>query len=179
MMAITVVAVFGSFALSRAAVGVINEIGEATAGLPERLERGESVELPRSGIREVSALIENIRAMAGALTIRFLELREARDTLEYKVEYRTHELANAQNMLISVLDGMSAMVYVADIQTYEVLFMNREMKDVFGDATGCKCWGAFHRGLQGPCPGCTNSSLVEGAGRAYSGRGPQRRGALV
>ena len=163
MMAVTVVAVFGSFALSRAAAGVANKIGEATAGLPERLERGEAVVLPRSGVSEIAALIENFRSMAGALSTRFLELREARDTLEYKVEQRTHELAEAHGMLLSVLDGMSSLLYVADMRTHEVLFMNREMKDVFGDATGKECWASFRGGMQGPCPDCTNNQLVEGA----------------
>ncbi len=163
MMAVTVVAVFGSFGLSRAAAGVINKIGEATAGLPERLERGEDVELPRSGIREVAALIENFRSMAGALNARFLELREARHTLEYKVEERTHELAEAHDMLLSVLDGMSSLVYVADMQSHEVLFMNREMKDAFGDATGRKCWASLRSGMQGPCPDCVNDRLALGA----------------
>ena len=55
--------------------------------------------------------------------------------------------------------------YVADMKTYEILFMNKHMVDSFGrDMTGEICWKAFREEIT-PCLHCNNDRLVDQNGR--------------
>jgi len=66
---------------------------------------------------------------------------------------------------LTVMESIDATIYVADMDTHEVLFMNKNMIESFGgDMTGQLCWEAF-RGSDGPCPHCTNDQLVDDSGQ--------------
>jgi PAS domain S-box-containing protein len=84
----------------------------------------------------------------------------------------------SQERFLTVLDSIDATIYVADLNTYEILFMNRHMVESFGrDMTGHLCWEVF-RGESAPCPHCTNRLLVDGSGRptgvqVWQGRNPR------
>jgi len=66
---------------------------------------------------------------------------------------------------LTVMDSIDATIYVADMETHEILFMNKNMIESFGgDMTGQLCWEAF-RGSAGPCPHCTNDQLVDNFGQ--------------
>jgi two-component system cell cycle sensor histidine kinase/response regulator CckA len=66
---------------------------------------------------------------------------------------------------ITVLDSIDATIYVADMKTHEILFMNKNMIETFGgDLTGKICWNVFRKEL-GPCPNCTNEQLVDDKGQ--------------
>ena len=66
---------------------------------------------------------------------------------------------------LTVLDSIPATIYVADMESHEILFMNRFMIEGFGrDMTGEICWQSF-RGEAGPCSNCTNERLVDENGR--------------
>jgi len=68
-------------------------------------------------------------------------------------------------MFLTVLDGIDATIYVADMDTYEILFMNKYMRDSFGqDFTGQVCWQAF-RGEDEPCERCSNDKLLDAQGK--------------
>lgn len=68
-------------------------------------------------------------------------------------------LNESQQRLLTVMDGIHATIYVADLDTHEVLFMNRHMKDVYGESLeGRKCHEVTRR-LAEPCKFCTNSAL--------------------
>jgi len=76
-----------------------------------------------------------------------------------------HRLTASHTMSKTILDSMDAMVYVADMQTYEVLFINRYGQELLGgDITGTLCWQTIQSGQTGPCPFCTNSLLLTPAG---------------
>ncbi|MBI5637272.1 MAG: PAS domain S-box protein [Nitrospinae bacterium] len=80
-------------------------------------------------------------------------------------------LITAHQRLLAVLDGLEAVVYVADIKTYEVLFINKYARNVIGDILGGICWKTIQAGQAGPCAFCTNNKIVDDAGRpteAYS-----------
>jgi two-component system cell cycle sensor histidine kinase/response regulator CckA len=69
-------------------------------------------------------------------------------------------LRASHNRLITVFDSIDATVYVADINTHEILFMNRHMIETFGgDLTGKICWEVFRR-EPSPCPNCTTEQLL-------------------
>ena len=75
------------------------------------------------------------------------------------------ELRRSQQMFLTVLEGIDATVYVADMHSYEILFMNKHMMDAFGgDFTGQRCYYAF-RGQNGPCGHCTNDRLLDADGQ--------------
>jgi PAS domain S-box-containing protein len=63
-----------------------------------------------------------------------------------------------------LLDGLDAAVYVADMDTHEILYMNRYLRDLFGDRVGDICWKAFQAGQTGPCEFCTNDRLIAPSG---------------
>ena len=73
-------------------------------------------------------------------------------------------LKEAQETLLTVLDGIDATVYVADMETHRILFMNKFMVDIFGaDLEGEICWKAL-RGGKTPCAHCTNDKLLDTEG---------------
>jgi PAS domain S-box-containing protein len=63
-----------------------------------------------------------------------------------------------------VLNSLDAVVYVADMETYEILFLNRHAKDLFGDVTGKTCWQTLQAGQTKPCDFCTNKFLLDESG---------------
>ncbi len=74
------------------------------------------------------------------------------------------ELKESHESLLSVLDSLDAIVYVADMQTYEVLFANKYTRDAFGDLAGKVCWQTLQTGQSYPCAFCTNDKLVSPEG---------------
>jgi PAS domain S-box-containing protein len=65
----------------------------------------------------------------------------------------------------TLVDSLDALVYVADMETYELLFINKYGKEVWGGITGKLCWQTLQSGQTGPCSFCTNTQLVDGNGR--------------
>ena len=74
-------------------------------------------------------------------------------------------LKQASRRLLLIMDGIPADIYVADMQTYEILFMNRAMQKNFGrDMTGHICYAAFRK-EDTPCDHCTNDKLLDTDGK--------------
>jgi len=59
-----------------------------------------------------------------------------------------------------VLNSLDALVYVTDMQTNELLFINKYGRDIWGDIEGKICWQTIQAGQTGPCEFCTNGLLV-------------------
>ncbi len=71
-----------------------------------------------------------------------------------------------QQKLITILNSIDANVYVVDMDSYEILFMNNNMIQDFGaDLTGKCCWRVF-RNEENPCDHCTNPLLIDDDGQA-------------
>jgi PAS domain S-box-containing protein len=69
------------------------------------------------------------------------------------------------NQLESVLNRIESCVYVSDMTSYEILFMNTYMKKKHkADLTGQVCWESIHGKQTGPCDICNNDRLVDEAG---------------
>jgi signal transduction histidine kinase/ActR/RegA family two-component response regulator len=74
-------------------------------------------------------------------------------------------LIESHERFLKILNSIDATVYVADMETHEILFMNQHMIESFGrDMTGEICWEAF-RGETGPCTHCTNDQLIDENGK--------------
>ncbi len=71
------------------------------------------------------------------------------------------ELNHAHEKILTILESIDATVYVADMDTSEILFMNKRMiNDFGGDKTGDICYSAFRNNSE-PCECCTNKQLVD------------------
>lgn len=70
---------------------------------------------------------------------------------------------------LQVLDGLDALVYVIDMKTYEIVFINKYGQNIWGDINGTICWQTIQRGQAGPCEFCTNSKIVGPDGKPAEG----------
>jgi PAS domain-containing protein len=75
------------------------------------------------------------------------------------------ELRESNDRFSTVMDSLKAAVYVADMETYELLFVNRCTVDLFGEVLGKPCWASIYDGQSGPCEFCRNAQLVDTAGQ--------------
>jgi len=76
-------------------------------------------------------------------------------------------LIQEREQLLSIFDGIGEAVYVSDPATYEVLFVNRHLRELFSDnPLGKKCYRVF-QGFDEPCPFCTNDIILEKPGVDY------------
>ncbi len=67
--------------------------------------------------------------------------------------------------IASILDRLDALVYVADMQTYELLYLNEYGRAIWGQYQGKACWQLLQSEQQGPCRFCSNAQLVDPDGR--------------
>lgn len=65
----------------------------------------------------------------------------------------------------TVLNSLDALVYVSDMQTYEMLFMNEYGRAEWGPFEGKKCYKVLQSGQDKPCAFCTNNKLLDAEGR--------------
>ena len=71
------------------------------------------------------------------------------------------DLGKAHDTLTRVLEGIDAHVYVADLKTHEILYMNKRMiEDFGGDFTGKLCYEVFFD-KNSRCPHCTIDQLLD------------------
>lgn len=96
-------------------------------------------------------------------------MREQNVRLEETVEARTEELRTAKadvershETLQAIFDNLDMLIYVADVETYEILFVNAYTRQEFGDVEGQPCWQALQEGQTGPCDFCNSDRLIEG-----------------
>lgn len=73
-------------------------------------------------------------------------------------------LALANQRFLNILDGTHAAVYVADMATHEVLFVNQYCRELVGDVVGKTCWRTIQGKDDGPCDFCTNPRLLKADG---------------
>lgn len=73
----------------------------------------------------------------------------------------------ANAALPTILDNLDALVYVADFETHEMLYMNAYWQNNnLGDYwAGKKCWQVLQN-ADGPCSFCTNHLLIDSSGNA-------------
>jgi PAS domain S-box-containing protein len=85
-------------------------------------------------------------------------------TLEGNVEVKTKEFQESHRRLLTVMDSMDAAVYVADVETYEILYGNKYVRDLYGEVVGKTCWQVLQDGQSGPCDFCAKDRLLTSDG---------------
>jgi PAS domain S-box-containing protein len=66
--------------------------------------------------------------------------------------------------LYTILDSIDALIYVADMETYDLLYLNNKARNLFGDIGGKKCYRVIYLDQEKPCSFCTNSRLTGTSG---------------
>jgi signal transduction histidine kinase/CheY-like chemotaxis protein/CHASE3 domain sensor protein len=105
------------------------------------------------------ALLIIFSLLIAALVIAFLLAFILAGTLTDR-QQAEKELNQAHERILTILDSIDSTVYVADMDTCEILFMNKRMiTDFGGDKTGDICYSAFREKSE-PCEFCTKNQLV-------------------
>jgi PAS domain S-box-containing protein len=74
-------------------------------------------------------------------------------------------LIDSHVRFLTVLDSIDADIYVADMDTYEILLVNQHMRASFGEnLVGQACYEVF-RNETAPCGNCTNDQLLDLKGK--------------
>lgn len=69
-------------------------------------------------------------------------------------------LRKSNDRLQTVLNSIDSMIYIADMKTHEILFVNNYFENNWSkNIIGLKCWKALQE-LDEPCPFCTNDKLL-------------------
>ena len=87
-----------------------------------------------------------------------------RKQAEQQLQQAKQELQASHERLLTILNALDAVVYVADMQTHELLFVNKHVEDVFGNIVGQPCWQKMQVGQSGPCSFCSNQYLLDEQG---------------
>ncbi len=66
---------------------------------------------------------------------------------------------------LAILDSVDAVIYIADMSNYELLFLNRKARETSHAQVGTICWQTLQQGQKGPCPFCTNDKLLDDLGK--------------
>jgi signal transduction histidine kinase len=79
------------------------------------------------------------------------------------------EAEQARSQMLAVFDAIEEVIYVADPETYELLFVNGEFAKSWGvDSVGRKCYEVL-QGRDAPCPFCTNDQIFgPNLGKTYT-----------
>jgi two-component system NtrC family sensor kinase len=94
------------------------------------------------------------------------DLLAAIETIQDITEQKRAEEALQENTarMSVILDGINALIYVADLETHEILFVNKYGRDIWGEIAGKICWETLQTGQDGPCAFCTNDRLLTADG---------------
>lgn len=73
--------------------------------------------------------------------------------------------ATVDSNYLTLLDSVDAVIYVADMKTYEILYLNKKARDTSNGRVGSICWKTLQANQNGPCPFCTNNCLLDKLGK--------------
>jgi len=155
---------------------LLSDIGSRCAGIPpystgEALAKAQAVAAGTPQIFDWHARTKDGRLFWVEISMRLARIGNddrlvavIRDISERKKA--EEEKNNAIARFQTLLDSLDAMVYVADMKTYEILFINQFGRDMLKqDVTGRICWQALQTEQSGPCPFCTNDRLLDVNGK--------------
>ncbi len=81
-----------------------------------------------------------------------------------ELENTRKELQRNNERFQIIMDSLDSLVYISDMDTYELLFINKYGRDLWGDVTGKLCWRTLQCNRTGPCDFCTNDKLLDAQG---------------
>lgn len=84
--------------------------------------------------------------------------RIVNDSIAKNAEIRLLKINN--EMLMRIFDALDEVVYVCNMDTYEILYANKAAKEIMGENEGEPCYKSLQN-LDHPCDFCKNSELKE------------------
>ncbi|MBU1344276.1 MAG: PAS domain S-box protein [Proteobacteria bacterium] len=88
----------------------------------------------------------------------------ARDSTDLKQSQTLLERNRLQ--LETVLNNIDLSIYITDLKSNKILFMNKHLKQYYNeDLIGKVCWKSFHENQDGPCEYCANEKLTVADGK--------------
>lgn len=73
----------------------------------------------------------------------------------------SNALNESTDRLKNIMDSIDAFIYVSDINTYDILFINKYGREIHGDIVGEKCYHSLQSQKNSPCEFCTNHLLLD------------------
>lgn len=70
------------------------------------------------------------------------------------------------NCLTAIFDALDLLIYVSDLETYDLIYFNRYGVEEWGDPSHQKCFQILQQGQSKPCKFCTNSKLLDANGES-------------
>ncbi|MBL0713668.1 MAG: hypothetical protein JJV98_08195, partial [Desulfosarcina sp.] len=120
-------------------------------------------------LRGLKKALDEQQHIRNSLEEKHTELQNTNIMLTREITERQRaemELKNSHEILLTVVDSIDADIFVADMDTHEILLMNRHMQERYGgDSTGEKCWRIFQN-EKAPCRECPIPHLVNPQGQA-------------
>ncbi|MBF0203182.1 MAG: response regulator [Desulfamplus sp.] len=102
----------------------------------------------------------------------FATIRQAFEKERLIIENNLWEdrLKTVNTRFETIFENMDAVIYVADMNTYDIIYANSKFKTMFGDYNDGdrRCWEMLQKDGTGPCPFCTNSKLIDQHGKPLS-----------
>ncbi len=85
---------------------------------------------------------------------------------EYEIKQKNKRTLST---MAKIFNSLEAIVYVSDMETHELIFINKKFSNVLGykddkNLVGEKCWRVIQKNQTRPCSFCTNSRIVDDAG---------------
>ena len=65
------------------------------------------------------------------------------------------------NPMETIVDSTDALVYVIDLQSYEIVYANKKCMKEFGEVIGKVCYSTIQKGQESPCPFCPMTSNTD------------------
>lgn len=59
-----------------------------------------------------------------------------------------------------ILDELNAIVYVVDLDNYNVIYLNKYAREIYGNIIGTTCWKSI-KDLTGPCQDCSKDYFIQ------------------
>ncbi len=119
-------------------------------------------------LRGLKKTLDRQHQIQMSLEDKHAELQTANINLTREITERQRaesELKSSHEILLTVVDSIDADIFVADMETHEILLMNRHMQDNYGgDRSGEKCWRVF-KDETAVCSQCPVTKLVDVEGQ--------------
>ncbi|HNX77829.1 MAG TPA: PAS domain S-box protein [Candidatus Rifleibacterium sp.] len=115
-----------------------------------------------------TTIAENGRPVVSIGTIQDITDRVLLEQTLRENEEKSREqtrIREAYDRLTTIMDSMDALVYIVDLQTHELLFVNSYGTKIWGNIIGQVCWKSIQKNQTGPCSYCPNSRLVDQNGK--------------
>jgi len=74
------------------------------------------------------------------------------------------ELRLSNDLKDVVVESTDDVVYIVEVETYKIVYLNSEARRIFGDAIGEHCYNAF-QGNTSICQSCNMQSLLNNVGK--------------